>query len=137
MPKVTWVLGNGKEITAEVPVGHNMMEAAVAHNVPDVIGECGGCLSCATCHVFVDPAWFAKTGGPSEMESDMLEITMVDRQATSRLSCQIISAAELDGLILKVPRLEPPCSAAPRCRIPSSLSAPARPGCRWPRGCGR
>ncbi|HSY87198.1 MAG TPA: 2Fe-2S iron-sulfur cluster-binding protein [Verrucomicrobiae bacterium] len=105
MPKVTWVLGNGKEITAEVPVGHNMMEAAVAHNVPDVIGECGGCLSCATCHVFVDPAWFAKTGGPSEMESDMLEITMVDRQATSRLSCQIISAAELDGLILKVPRL--------------------------------
>jgi ferredoxin len=39
------------------------------------------------------------------MESDMLEITMVDRQATSRLSCQIISAAELDGLILKVPRL--------------------------------
>ena len=80
MPKVTWVLGNGKEITAEVPVGHNMMEAAVAHNVPDVIGECGGCLSCATCHVFVDPAWFAKTGGPSEMESDMLEITMVDRQ---------------------------------------------------------
>ena len=72
MPKVTWVLGNGKEITAEVPVGHNMMEAAVAHNVPDVIGECGGCLSCATCHVFVDPAWFAKTGGPSEMESDML-----------------------------------------------------------------
>jgi 2Fe-2S ferredoxin len=82
-----------------------MREAAVARNVPDVIGECGGCLSCATGDVFVDPTWFAKTGGPSEMESDMLEITMVDRQATSRLSCQIISAAELDGLILKVPRL--------------------------------
>ena len=105
MPKVTWVLGNGKEITAEVPVGHNMMEAAVTNNVPDVIGECGGCLSCATCHVFVDPAWFPKTGGPGEMESDMLEITLVDRQATSRLSCQIVSSPELDGLLLRVPRL--------------------------------
>ena len=50
-------------------------------------------------------AWFAKTGGPSEMESDMLEITLVDRQPTSRLSCQITSVPELDGLILKVPQL--------------------------------
>src|SRR6516165_11565827 len=105
MPKVTWILGDGRQITAEVPIGRNLMEAAVANNVPDVIGECGGCLSCATCHVFVDPAWFAKTGGPSEMESDMLEITLVDRQPTSRLSCQITSAQELDGLILKVPQL--------------------------------
>ena len=105
MPKVTWVLADGREITAEVPAGHSMMEAAVANNVPGVIGECGGCLSCATCHVFVDPAWFPKTGGPSEMESDMLEITLVDRQPTSRLSCQIVSAPELDGLILKVPQL--------------------------------
>jgi 2Fe-2S ferredoxin len=105
MSKVTWVLGNGKEITTEVSVGHNMMEAAVTNNVPDVIGECGGCLSCATCHVFVDPAWFPKTGGPGEMESDMLEITLVDRQATSRLSCQIVSSPELDGLLLRVPQL--------------------------------
>src|SRR5262249_61765171 len=100
--EVTGVLGSGREITAEVPVGHNMMEAAVTNNVPDVIGECGGCLPCATCHVFVGPAWFAKTGGPSEMERDMLEITLVTRQATSRLSCQITSSPELDGLILRV-----------------------------------
>jgi 2Fe-2S ferredoxin len=105
MPKVTWILGNGKEITAEVPLGHNMMEAAVTHDVPDVIGECGGCLSCATCHVYVDPAWFAKTGGPGEMESEMLEITLVTRRETSRLSCQITSVKELDGLILRVPQL--------------------------------
>ena len=103
MPKVTWILKDGQEITAEVPVGHNLTEAAVANNVPDVIGECGGCLSCATCHVYVDESWYGKTGGPDDMESDMLEITVAERKPTSRLSCQIKSAPELDGLILHVP----------------------------------
>jgi 2Fe-2S ferredoxin len=105
MPKVTWILDNGREVTADVPVGHNLMEAAVANNVPDVIGECGGCLSCATCHVYVDPAWFAKTGGPGDMESDMLEITTAERQEMSRLSCQIVASEALDGLILHVPHV--------------------------------
>jgi ferredoxin, 2Fe-2S len=105
MPKVTWVLGDGREITADVPAGHNMMEAAVANNVPGVIGECGGCLSCATCHVYVDPAWYAKTGTPDEMEREMLELTLVERRENSRLSCQIASSPALDGLVLRVPQL--------------------------------
>jgi ferredoxin, 2Fe-2S len=105
MPKVTWILGDGREITADVPVGHTLMEAAVANNVPNVIGECGGCLSCATCHVYVDPAWYGKTGGPADMESDMLEITMAERRATSRLSCQIKASDTLDGLVLHVPQI--------------------------------
>lgn len=105
MPKVTWVLGDGRTITAEVALGHNMMEAAVANNVPDVIGECGGCLSCATCHVYVDAAWYAKTGGPGDMEAEMLEITLAERRERSRLSCQITASDALDGLILHVPHL--------------------------------
>jgi 2Fe-2S ferredoxin len=79
------------------------MEAAVAHNVPNVIGECGGCLSCATCHVYVDPGWYERTGKVSELEDEMLEITVAERKPNSRLSCQIQSAPELDGLILHVP----------------------------------
>lgn len=105
MPKVTWILQDGREIVADVPVGHNLMEAAVANNVPDVIGECGGCLSCATCHVYVDPAWFEKTGGPGDMENDMLEITTAERREMSRLSCQITASDSLDGLVLRVPHL--------------------------------
>ena len=103
MPRVTWVLKDDKKITADVPAGHSLMEAAVANNVPNVIGECGGCLSCATCHVYVDDAWTGKTGKPDDMESDMLEITVAERKPTSRLSCQIKSAPELDGLVLHVP----------------------------------
>jgi 2Fe-2S ferredoxin len=105
MPKVTWILDDGRQISADVAIGHNMMEAAVANNVPNVIGECGGCLSCATCHVYVDPAWTAKTGKPGEMENDMLEITAAERKPNSRLSCQIVSAEELDGLVLHVPQI--------------------------------
>lgn len=105
MPKVTWILADGRQINADVPVGHNLMEAAVAHNVPDVIGECGGCLSCATCHVYVDDAWVAKTGKPGDMENDMLEITTAERRGNSRLSCQIIASADLDGLVLHVPHI--------------------------------
>ena len=105
MPKVTWILGDGREISAQVAIGHNLMEAAVANNVPDVIGECGGCLSCATCHVYVDPAWAAKTGRPGEMENDMLEITTAERKETSRLSCQIVASEELDGIVLRVPQI--------------------------------
>lgn len=103
MPKVTWKLADGREITAEVAAGLNLMEAAVANNVPNVVGECGGCLSCATCHVYVDDAWHARTGGPGEIEDGMLEATPAPRKATSRLSCQITAAAELDGLVLHVP----------------------------------
>jgi ferredoxin, 2Fe-2S len=103
MPKVTWILGDGREISADVAVGHNLMEAAVANNVPGVIGECGGCLSCATCHVYVDTAWFERTDKPGDMENEMLEVTAAERRDVSRLSCQIQASDHLDGLILHVP----------------------------------
>ncbi|MFC3118590.1 2Fe-2S iron-sulfur cluster-binding protein [Jhaorihella thermophila] len=81
----------------------NMMQAAVANNVPGIIGECGGCLSCATCHVYVDPAWREATGTPEDMEDAMLDIAEGARRPESRLSCQIEASPELDGLVLIVP----------------------------------
>lgn len=101
--KVTWKLADGQEITAEVKDGLNMMEAAVANNVPHVIGECGGSLSCATCHVYVDEAWAGKVGSPDRFEDGMLDVAEAERKATSRLSCQIKAALALDGLVLHVP----------------------------------
>jgi 2Fe-2S ferredoxin len=101
--KVTWKLADGREITAEVRDGLNMMEAAVANNVPRVIGECGGSLSCATCHVYVDDAWTDRIGQPERFEDGMLDVTEAERRPTSRLSCQITASAALDGLVLHVP----------------------------------
>ena len=101
--KVTWKLTNGTDVTADVSNGTNMMQAAVDNNVPNVIGECGGCLSCATCHVYVDANWAGKTGQVEDFEDAMLDVTEAERQETSRLSCQIMASDDLDGLTLIVP----------------------------------
>lgn len=101
--KVTWKLADGREINAEVKDGLNMMEAAVANNVPRVIGECGGSLSCATCHVYVDPAWADRVGLPERFEDGMLDVAEAERIGTSRLSCQIKAGPTFDGLVLHVP----------------------------------
>jgi len=101
--KATWTLPDGSTKTAEVAAGTNLMEAAVANGIPEIEGACGGCLSCATCHVFVDPDWLAKLGGVDVFEDAMLDAPEVERTDASRLSCQIIMREELDGITLTVP----------------------------------
>ncbi|MFY9319848.1 2Fe-2S iron-sulfur cluster-binding protein [Lentibacter algarum] len=101
--QVIWKLPDGSEISAQVSDGTNMMEAAVANNVPNVIGECGGSLACATCHVYVEAAWISQTGAAGEFEDAMLDATEAERRPTSRLSCQILASPALDGLTLIVP----------------------------------
>lgn len=102
---VTWILPDGTEHKAEVETGTNMMQAAVANNVPGIIGECGGTLSCATCHVFVAEDWSAKTGAADDFEDAMLDVAETERRDTSRLSCQIEASDDLDGLTLIVPQV--------------------------------
>lgn len=101
--KVTWKLQDGSEISADVANGTSMMEAALANNVPGVIGECGGTLSCATCHVVVDEQWVGKTGAADDFEDAMLDVAEAERTDTSRLSCQIMASDALDGLVLRIP----------------------------------
>jgi 2Fe-2S ferredoxin len=103
MAHVTWHLPDGGTIEADVKDGLSMMEAAVANDVPHVIGECGGCLSCATCHVYVHPDWIGRVGELDDMQDAMLDATEAERQDNSRLSCQITASPALDGLILIVP----------------------------------
>ena len=74
MATITWIMEDGSKISADVKNGLNLMEAATANNVPHIEGECGGCLSCATCHVFVDPAWFARTGEIDDIEEYVAEL---------------------------------------------------------------
>jgi 2Fe-2S ferredoxin len=101
--KATWTLPDGSTKTADVAAGINLMEAAVANGIPDIEGACGGCLSCATCHVFVDAAWLGKVGEVGDFEDAMLDVTEVERTNASRLSCQIVMSSGLDGISLTVP----------------------------------
>ncbi len=103
MPKIKYIEENGKEHEVEVPVGWSVMEGAVKHLIPGIDADCGGACACATCHVYVDPAWKAKMPPMSDMEETMLDFAQ-DREASSRLSCQIKVTEELDGLVVRMPK---------------------------------
>jgi 2Fe-2S ferredoxin len=66
----------------------------------NIKAECGGCMSCATCHVYVDTDWLEKLYPPPEEETDILENEAFAVQENSRLSCQILFTEELNGLKL-------------------------------------
>jgi 2Fe-2S ferredoxin len=102
MPKITFTDSRGTSRTIEAEIGATVMETALKNGLPEIEAECGGACACATCHVYVDEAWFAKTGGPSPMEEDMLDFGW-EVKSTSRLSCQIKVTAELDGLVVTTP----------------------------------
>ena len=89
MSKVIFTSAAGQTTEVEATAGDSVMETAVRNGVPGIVAECGGSLSCATCHVFVDDADLAALPAMEEMEDEMLWGTAVDRQENSRLSCQI------------------------------------------------
>jgi ferredoxin, 2Fe-2S len=104
MPAVTYIEFEGTSHVIDVAEGENVMRGALNNDLPGIIGECGGGLACATCHCYVDDAWAAKAGTTtSQEERDMLESTSAEVKATSRLSCQIVMTAELDGLVVHLP----------------------------------
>ena len=102
MPKVTYIEHDGNRHDIEVPVGLSVMRGAVDNGVPGIDADCGGECACATCHVYVDPAWLAATGRRGEMEQSMLGFAAGTRE-NSRLSCQIATTAALDGLVVTMP----------------------------------
>ena len=97
MPKLIVVTREGEERELEGQSGLSVMENIRDAGIDEILALCGGCCSCATCHVHVDPEHFARLKPMSEDENDLLDSTS-DRDATSRLSCQILFAPELDGL---------------------------------------
>ena len=102
MVKITYVQPDGSSLSVDAEAGLTVMEVAKLNSVAGVDAECGGACACATCHVYVDDAWKAKTGKPAAMEEDMLDFAF-DVQDSSRLSCQIKVTKELDGLLVRVP----------------------------------
>ena len=101
MPNIIFVKPDGSEHIVTAENGITVMEAGRDADL-GIEGTCGGCLSCATCHVIVDPAWFPKTGAPSEDEVDMLDLAF-GLSETSRLGCQIEMSDDLDGLKVTIP----------------------------------
>lgn len=89
MPTITFTDASGVSRTIEANVGDSVMETAVRNAVPGIVAECGGSLSCATCHVVVDTDDFASLPAMDVMEDEMLCGTAVDREECSRLSSPV------------------------------------------------
>ena len=105
MPKVTFVEHNGTEHEIDAQVGNSLMNAAIDNLVPGIDADCGGECSCATCHVMVRDPWMEKVGQPDDREESMLDLNP-ERQANSRLSCQIPVTEDLEGLVVDVPEFQ-------------------------------
>ena len=101
MPKLTVVDRSGTERMIEVGDGLTVMEAIRDNGFDELLALCGGCCSCATCHVHVDPEHAAKLPAMTEDEDDLLE-SSDHRVETSRLSCQIELTSDLDGLKVQI-----------------------------------
>ncbi len=101
MPTMNFIERDGTVRAVEAPLGLSVLEIAHKHGI-DIEGACEGSLACSTCHVIVDPAWFARLAKPTEDEEDMLDLAFGLEQ-TSRLGCQIVMTAELDGLSVRLP----------------------------------
>ena len=102
MPTVTFIEHSGKPHQVTAVTGLSLMRAAIDNHVPGIDADCGGLCACATCHVYVDPAWQERTGTRTLMEQDMLNFAAAT-QANSRLACQIPISDALDGLVVTMP----------------------------------
>ncbi|WP_414900332.1 2Fe-2S iron-sulfur cluster-binding protein [Sphingomonas flavalba] len=97
MPKLIVVTRDGTEHVVEGDDGLTVMEVIRDNGFDELLALCGGCCSCATCHVHVDPDFADRLPGMSEDESDLLDSSDF-RNEQSRLGCQIPFSAALDGL---------------------------------------
>ncbi|OJU15431.1 MAG: ferredoxin [Sphingomonas sp. 66-10] len=101
MPKLIVVTRDGEERALDGEAGLSVMEVIRDGGIDEILALCGGCCSCATCHIHVDPEFSAKLPPMSEDENDLLDSSS-DRDETSRLSCQIPFSDALDGMKVRI-----------------------------------
>ena len=102
MPNVNFRLADGSDRQVDVPLGHSIMQGALAAGIDSIEAECGGSLTCATCHVHLEDGWAEKVPPASYDEKELLEM-VDDFRPTSRLSCQVVMQQDMDGIVVAVP----------------------------------
>ncbi len=102
MPSVQYRCPDGSVRQIEAPYGSTVMEAAVKQGVPGIVAECGGALTCSTCHVYVDPAFMDAVGEAEGDEDELLQDAVSERRPNSRLSCQIDVDDSTDGIAVEI-----------------------------------
>ena len=104
MPMVTFVQADGVRREVELRLGQSLMRACIEANVEGIQADCGGCLSCATCHIYLESS--CPLPEPNADELDMLEAVAAPRRASSRLSCQVHVNETLEGAVITIPETQ-------------------------------
>ena len=102
MTKITYKDQQGISKTIDVENGLTVMEGAIQNDIPGIDADCGGSMSCATCHVYVEEKWLDKLPKAEDAEVDMIDMAYEPKK-NSRLSCQIIVSDKLEGLTVITP----------------------------------
>lgn len=97
MAQLVVVLRDGTERVIDGDPALSVMENIRESGIDQLLALCGGCCSCATCHVYVDEEFAGQLPPVSADEDDLLD-SSDHRTAQSRLSCQVAFSAALDGL---------------------------------------
>jgi 2Fe-2S ferredoxin len=101
MPKLIVATRDGTETAVQGEEGLSVMEVIRDNGFDELLALCGGCCSCATCHVHVDEEWLAALPAMGEDEDDLLDSSDA-RQANSRLACQLPFTFSLDGMRVRI-----------------------------------
>ena len=101
MPKLIVVDRGGTERAVEGKSGLSVMEVIRDDGFDELLALCGGCCSCATCHVYVEPGFEDALPAISADENDLLD-SSDHRTERSRLSCQLPFGDTLDGLTVTI-----------------------------------
>ena len=102
MPTLKVIDRDGVEHDVPARAGVKLMET-LRELEYGISAICGGMCSCATCHVYIDPAWVGRLPKKESMEEDMLDFAYEPDPTKSRLTCQIKVTPELDGLVVRMP----------------------------------
>jgi 2Fe-2S ferredoxin len=102
MVQITYIESDGTAHVVDGKSGWSLMENAVKNAVPGILAECGGSATCGTCRIYLAPEWRAKVGDPQTDELVLLEY-VDEHDPNARLSCQIKTTDDLDGLVARMP----------------------------------
>ena len=103
MTTIVYRSADGTDCAVDASDGMSVMESAMIAGVDGILAECGGNITCSTCHVYIDPPVGDLLPEVSEYEDDLLDSVASERKANSRLSCQVIVSPRLEGLVVQIP----------------------------------
>ncbi|WP_436638763.1 2Fe-2S iron-sulfur cluster-binding protein [Microbaculum sp. FT89] len=104
--RLSFIEADGQKLTVDAQPGESVMQAAVRNGIEGIVGECGGSLSCATCHVYVRAPDGTNEQLVDEMEDAMLDGAASERRPNSRLCCQITVTEDLSEWGFEIPETQ-------------------------------